>query len=190
MSETAPVFSKQILELIHYSGLFTRVCVVLALVAVVVASILGGLSGAVGTSLGCGLVLANVLLLRQTIIHSRPGRLSHSIFWTVLKFNLAFLVTGVSCWLIIKFRLGSPLAFLGGLSIFFVGMFVTVIWGGALYLLKFNQDQPLAPLAASAEANALTDSPDARDSSVVAQPRPRNAPPETPQASPPAHDPA
>ncbi|MDR2141951.1 MAG: hypothetical protein LBR11_09230 [Deltaproteobacteria bacterium] len=136
MSETNPVFSKPILDIIRYSSLFVRLCLVLASLAVVVSSILAGASGLVGSLLGGGLVLANVLLLRRAVVNSRPGRLPYSIWWTILKFYLVFGASIVICVVVVKFQLGSPLAFLAGLSAFFLGLVGVLIWMGLDSLLK------------------------------------------------------
>ncbi|MDR1607948.1 MAG: hypothetical protein LBT38_06025 [Deltaproteobacteria bacterium] len=172
MSETAPVFSKQILELIHYSGLFARLTLVLAILATLVGSLKLGFPGGLGAGAGSLLVLANVFLLRQAVIRARPGRLTRSIWWTVGNFYVAFVTTGLLCWLAVKFNIGHPLAFIGGLSIFFLSLVATLIWGGTQYLLKSSKAAQSLGLNSAVKPQLNAERPVDPPAETVAQPEP------------------
>jgi hypothetical protein len=111
--------------------------------AVIAGSAFGGLDGLIGSALGCGLVLINVFLLVKSIKKSRPGRLAKSIWWTVLYFNIDFLLTIAACVAVMALHLGSPVAFLGGLFVFFLSLVITVISAALSGALKTNQGKAI-----------------------------------------------
>ena len=73
---------------------------------------------AIGALVGGVLIEINLHLFISTVRQARPGPLRVPIWLTIIKFNLAFLATLAACVLVVKFRLGDPLAFLLGLMVF------------------------------------------------------------------------
>ncbi|MDR2456540.1 MAG: ATP synthase subunit I [Deltaproteobacteria bacterium] len=73
---------------------------------------------AVGVLVGGLVIELNLDAFISFVLKARPGRLSVPLWLTVVKFNLAFVLTVAVCVLVIKFRLGDPLAFLFGLLVF------------------------------------------------------------------------
>jgi hypothetical protein len=149
--DSTPKFSPAIDSLRRYSVLFFRVCLALALVAILVSFAFWGTLGLLGAAIGSGLVLANDLLLVKAVKNARPGRLNYSIWVTIGQFYLAFAVTIAICALVVKFKIGAPLAFLAGLSIFFASLVVVSIWAGFEILFRSRPGES-APLLGSSYA--------------------------------------
>jgi len=75
---------------------------------------LGGIEGLMGAALGGLVVEANLSLLVLTLDRALQWR-GPSLKGTLVYFYLAFAATALICFLVIRFRLGLPLAFLAGL---------------------------------------------------------------------------
>ena len=112
--------------------LFTRLTA-LALAGAALAR--GGAEGLIGAALGGLVVEANLSLLVLTLDQASQWR-GRSLGGTLARFYLAFAVTALVCFLVIRFRWGQPLAFLAGL--------LSLLPGLALALVSFAVSPPKA----------------------------------------------
>jgi len=96
---------------------------------------LGGAGGLAGALLGGLLVEANLSLLVLTLDRASEWR-GQSLQGTLARFYLAFVLTALVCFLVVRFHWGQPLAFLAGL--------LSLIPGLALALLSFALSPPKA----------------------------------------------
>jgi hypothetical protein len=132
---------------------------IMAAAAAGLLALLAGPFHALGAVMGGLVVEANLDLFLAFARGAVPGRLSVPLWVAVLKFNVAFVLTLAVCVLIVKFRIGHPLAFLLGLSVFIPA----VIAGILLYWRKRSAGAPppaLGPAKASGAASGAARPPD------------------------------
>jgi hypothetical protein len=149
-----------------------------------VAAILGvwrGPSWAAGVLVGGVLVEINLTLMIAMVRGARPGPLKAPLWLTVVKFNLAFVGTMVACVLVVKFRVGHPLAFLIGLGVFLPSVIVGLFRYGSL-----RSGAPAPASAASPPSTSPPSSPAAlaSGSPSTSQAAPASGSPPTSQAAP------
>ncbi|MDR1394750.1 MAG: hypothetical protein LBK52_01075 [Deltaproteobacteria bacterium] len=146
-------FAQTLAEALRYSLFFLRSCLVLAILVSAAGGIVLGRGGFLGAFLGSALVLANAGLLHRAVQGSRQGLLSRSLLFMGLKFYLAFAVTAGCCFLVLKFQIGSPFAFLGGLLVFFAALLATIFYAAADFFLRSQAEAPVSASAAPASAS-------------------------------------
>ncbi|MDR1922234.1 MAG: ATP synthase subunit I [Candidatus Adiutrix sp.] len=100
-----------------------RLC---ACVAIMACWLGGGAQWFQGAFLGGLTVEVNLRFMRRMARNS-PGWRGTSLAPTLVRFYLLFGVTALSCFVIVKYEAGHPLAFLAGLSSFFGGLVLGLI---------------------------------------------------------------
>jgi hypothetical protein len=121
-------------DIYRLSGHFQLLTRIISIILCVVFLIWKDFSWLCGSFIGSLLVEINLYLFRLTvrpalkIPEKTPGKIS--LLPLLIKFYVAFFFTALVCFLVIKFKLGHPFAFLSGLSVFFFSLmlFVPVIF--------------------------------------------------------------
>ncbi|MDR1870589.1 MAG: ATP synthase subunit I [Deltaproteobacteria bacterium] len=156
---TARDYTK-LMGLLVRSGTYLVVfCLALTIGLAVGLGLWKGASWALGAFLGGGLVVGNAFLLRRALATAKPGRLDKSFWWSVAYFYLAFFITALICFVVIKYQIGNSLAFILGLSTFILAAFITTMIGLVGHLIQASSfdDQSQPGTASEAPASeALT----------------------------------
>jgi CDP-diglyceride synthetase len=97
-----------------------------------------------GSFIGSLLVEINLFLFRLTVLPvikpvATPSA-KPSLLPLLIKFYTAFFCTALICFLVIKFRLGHPFAFLSGLSVFF---FSLMVFAPGFFILRSLKKTPI-----------------------------------------------
>jgi hypothetical protein len=98
-------------------------------------------SWGVGALLGGAILEVNLSLFKRFVAGSQPGRLRVPLWITLVKFYGLCLATMLACFLVVKFKLGNPLAFLLGLGVFIPSVVVGLGW----YLFTRKPSPPPSP---------------------------------------------
>ncbi|MDR2443952.1 MAG: ATP synthase subunit I [Deltaproteobacteria bacterium] len=100
--------------------------------------------------------------------NSRPGPLHASLKFTLLWYYLIFILTMVYCFVVIRFKLGHPLAFLAGL-----GLFVPSVLTGLLRYYQATVKKSQSDLSSQKDSNYQASS-SSEDSSKQSSPPPED----------------
>jgi hypothetical protein len=100
------------------AGLVLWASIIMTVMMIVVFWVLKGIWWGLGALEGGGMVAVDLAIFKWFTSKVKPGPSTTPLWKTVVKFYLVSIANMIVCFLVIKFRLGAPLAFLAGLGIF------------------------------------------------------------------------
>jgi hypothetical protein len=126
-------------DLIRHFRRFRLIERILALALAVVLLCTKGWFFSLGALAGTVLLDSNLAVLQRVIDRSRPDRVEVPVWVTILKFYALFAVTAFVAFLVVYFRVGHPLAFLGGVLALVPALLLTVLWSGVEFLASLRR---------------------------------------------------
>lgn len=100
-----------------------------------------------GVLVAGALLEINLSLMLTTLKKAKPGPLTVPLWVSVVKFNLIIIADMIVCFLVVKFHLGEPLAFLLGLL-----MFPPALLAGLVRYSKIREKAASPPLKSGQES--------------------------------------
>jgi hypothetical protein len=128
-------------------------------------------SHALGALLGGAMVVVDVLIFRRYVAKVKPGPQASPLWKVVVKFYLVSFANIIFCFLVIKFGIGAPLAFLAGLGVFLPALIVGLILNAVTLKLKSGDivagEEPAAGYTAGGAGEAPVASDGAGDGAAI-----------------------